>query len=51
MQETYSRGNELQVPDCTHYFMENLQRLSDVDYVPTKVFKVRTVPFWFVFEV
>ncbi|KAL0323690.1 UNVERIFIED_CONTAM: Guanine nucleotide-binding protein alpha-1 subunit [Sesamum calycinum] len=34
--ETYSRGNELQVPDCAHYFMENLQRLSDADYVPTK---------------
>ncbi|GMP83991.1 hypothetical protein CsSME_00037702 [Camellia sinensis var. sinensis] len=37
IQETYSRGNELQVPDCAHYFMENLQRLSDVNYVPTKV--------------
>lgn len=36
IQETYSRGNELQLPDCAHYFMENLQRLSDVDYVPTK---------------
>ncbi|XP_059640322.1 guanine nucleotide-binding protein alpha-1 subunit isoform X2 [Cornus florida] len=36
IQETYSRGNELQIPDCAHYFMENLQRLSDVNYVPTK---------------
>lgn len=36
IQETYSRGNELQVPDCAHYFMENLQRLSDADYIPTK---------------
>ncbi|CAA3009195.1 guanine nucleotide-binding protein alpha-1 subunit [Olea europaea var. sylvestris] len=36
IQETYSRGNELQVPDCTQYFMENLQRLSDTNYVPTK---------------
>ncbi|KAI5393536.1 guanine nucleotide-binding protein subunit alpha, variant 2 [Lathyrus oleraceus] len=36
IQETYARGNELQVPDCTHYFMENLQRLSDANYVPTK---------------
>lgn len=36
-QETYIRGNELQLPDCAHYFMENLQRLSDADYVPTKV--------------
>ncbi|XP_031498706.1 guanine nucleotide-binding protein alpha-2 subunit isoform X1 [Nymphaea colorata] len=36
IQETYVRANELQVPDCTLYFMENLQRLSDADYVPTK---------------
>ncbi|KAA3490400.1 guanine nucleotide-binding protein alpha-1 subunit [Gossypium australe] len=36
IQETYARGNELQVPDCTHYFMENLQRLSDANYIPTK---------------
>lgn len=36
IQETYSRGNELQVPDCANYFMENLQRLSDTHYVPTK---------------
>ncbi|CAI0401313.1 unnamed protein product [Linum tenue] len=36
IQETYSRGNELQVPDCAHYFMENLQRLSDANYLPTK---------------
>ncbi|KAK6927205.1 Guanine nucleotide binding protein (G-protein), alpha subunit [Dillenia turbinata] len=34
--ETYSRGNELQIPDCAHYFMENLQRLSEMNYVPTK---------------
>ncbi|KAG8375770.1 hypothetical protein BUALT_Bualt10G0134800 [Buddleja alternifolia] len=36
IQETYSRGNELQVPDCASYFMENLHRLSEGDYVPTK---------------
>ncbi|KAK6912881.1 Guanine nucleotide binding protein (G-protein), alpha subunit [Dillenia turbinata] len=36
IQETYSRGNELQIPDSAHYFMENLQRLSDMNYVPTK---------------
>ncbi|KAK8550382.1 hypothetical protein V6N13_118902 [Hibiscus sabdariffa] len=36
IQETFARGNELQVPDCTHYFMENLQRLSDANYIPTK---------------
>ncbi|KAG6389326.1 hypothetical protein SASPL_150794 [Salvia splendens] len=39
IQETYVRGNELQLPDCAHFFMENLQRLSDVEYVPTKVSK------------
>ncbi|WCJ29295.1 Guanine nucleotide-binding protein alpha-1 subunit [Euphorbia peplus] len=36
IQETHARGNELQVPDCANYFMENLQRLSDSNYVPTK---------------
>ncbi|GMY29079.1 guanine nucleotide-binding protein alpha-1 subunit isoform X1 [Fagus crenata] len=36
IQETYARGNELQVPDCAHYFMENLQRLADPNYGPTK---------------
>ncbi|XP_024033380.1 guanine nucleotide-binding protein alpha-1 subunit isoform X1 [Citrus clementina] len=37
IQETYAHGNELQLPDCANYFMENLQRLSDANYVPTKV--------------
>ncbi|OEL16446.1 Guanine nucleotide-binding protein alpha-1 subunit [Dichanthelium oligosanthes] len=37
IQETYSRGSILQVPDCAQYFMENLDRLAEVDYVPTKV--------------
>lgn len=36
IQETYSHGNLLQVPDCAQYFMDNLGRLSEVDYVPTK---------------
>ncbi|CAN4076752.1 unnamed protein product [Withania somnifera] len=36
IQETLLRGNELQVPDCAHYFMENLQRFADIHYVPTK---------------
>ncbi|KAK8956483.1 Guanine nucleotide-binding protein alpha-1 subunit [Platanthera guangdongensis] len=36
IQETYSRGNILQIPDCAQYFMENLGRLSETDYVPTK---------------
>ncbi|XP_057957764.1 guanine nucleotide-binding protein alpha-1 subunit [Malania oleifera] len=36
IQETYSRGNEFQVPDCAQYFMENLQRLANSSYVPTK---------------
>ncbi|KAJ6799422.1 guanine nucleotide-binding protein alpha-1 subunit isoform X1 [Iris pallida] len=34
--ETYSHGNLLQVPDCAQYFMDNLGRLSEVAYVPTK---------------
>ncbi|XP_055820330.1 guanine nucleotide-binding protein alpha-1 subunit [Solanum dulcamara] len=36
IQETLLRGNELQVPDCAHYFMENVGRFSDIHYVPTK---------------
>lgn len=37
LQETYSHGNKLQVPDCAQYFMENLERFSEATYVPTKV--------------
>ncbi|KAL6867741.1 hypothetical protein ACP4OV_015765 [Aristida adscensionis] len=36
IQETYSRGSVLQLPDCAQYFMENLDRLAEVDYLPTK---------------
>ncbi|KAD6794847.1 hypothetical protein E3N88_05761 [Mikania micrantha] len=36
IQETYARGNELQVPDCADYFLENLHRLSEANYIPTK---------------
>ncbi|KAJ0967673.1 hypothetical protein J5N97_024590 [Dioscorea zingiberensis] len=36
IQETYSRGDIPQIPDCAQYFMENLERFSDVNYVPTK---------------
>ncbi|XP_015693729.1 guanine nucleotide-binding protein alpha-1 subunit isoform X3 [Oryza brachyantha] len=36
IQETYSRGSILQLPDCAQYFMENLDRLAEADYVPTK---------------
>ena len=41
LQETYARGSEFQVPDCAHYFMENLHRMSDVNYIPTKVQKAQ----------
>ncbi|KAK4756619.1 hypothetical protein SAY87_006746 [Trapa incisa] len=36
IQQTYARGFELQVPDCAQYFMENLHRLADANYIPTK---------------
>ncbi|CAO2820435.1 unnamed protein product [Amaranthus hypochondriacus] len=36
IQETYSRGCELQLPDCANYFMDHLKRLSDINYTPTK---------------
>jgi hypothetical protein len=40
IQETYSRGSILQVPDCAQYFMNNLDRLAEVDYLPTKVLQL-----------
>ncbi|KAK4755932.1 hypothetical protein SAY87_009689 [Trapa incisa] len=36
IQQTYARGYELQVPDCAQYFMENLHRLAEANYIPTK---------------
>ncbi|KAH7673299.1 Small GTPase superfamily ARF/SAR type protein [Dioscorea alata] len=36
IQGTYACGGMLQIPDCAQYFMENLERFSDVNYVPTK---------------
>nr|CAA76186.1 G protein alpha subunit [Spinacia oleracea] len=36
IQETHARSSELQLPDCANYFMEHLDRLSDVNYIPTK---------------
>ncbi|XP_052156389.1 guanine nucleotide-binding protein alpha-1 subunit isoform X2 [Oryza glaberrima] len=36
IQETYLRGSILQLPDCAQYFMENLDRLAEAGYVPTK---------------
>lgn len=40
LQETYSRGCELQLPDCANYFMDHLKRLSDINYIPTKVWRL-----------
>ncbi|KAJ8763109.1 hypothetical protein K2173_023314 [Erythroxylum novogranatense] len=36
-EETYAQGKGLQIPNCALYFMENLERLSAANYVPTKV--------------
>ncbi|KAJ7542378.1 hypothetical protein O6H91_10G103800 [Diphasiastrum complanatum] len=36
IQATYSRASELQIPDCTHYFLENVLRLAGPNYMPTK---------------
>ncbi|KAK4783569.1 hypothetical protein SAY86_007943 [Trapa natans] len=36
IQQTYARGYELQIPDCAQYFMENLDRLAEENYIPTK---------------
>ncbi|KAL9247889.1 hypothetical protein vseg_021269 [Gypsophila vaccaria] len=36
IQETFSRATQIQLPDCTHYFMHHLPRLSHPSYIPTK---------------
>ncbi|XP_078428037.1 G protein alpha subunit 1 [Wolffia australiana] len=36
IQETFQRGNGLQIPDCTQYFLKHLHRVSDTNYLPTK---------------
>ncbi|KAG6551879.1 hypothetical protein Mapa_006494 [Marchantia paleacea] len=36
VQAAYARGSELQLPTCTEYFCNNLQRLSQIDYVPSQ---------------
>lgn len=36
-QATYQRASELQLPDCTAYFMKDLQRLAAPGYIPTQV--------------
>ncbi|CAM0950003.1 unnamed protein product [Alopecurus aequalis] len=45
IQETYSRGSILQVPDCAQYFMEDLDRLTEADYIPTKSLHIE---FWII---
>jgi len=37
IQATYQRASELQLPDCTAYFMKDLQRLAAPGYIPTQV--------------
>lgn len=35
LQAAYARSSELQLPDCTRYFLDDVQRLAAKDYVPT----------------
>lgn len=35
VQAAYLRANSLQLPDCSLYFLENIHRLAQPDYVPT----------------
>ena len=35
LQEAVSRAWEYQLSDCAHYFLSNVERLSDPGYVPT----------------
>ena len=34
-QEAFSRACEYQLSDCAHYFLSNVERLSDPGFVPT----------------
>ena len=35
IQEAFQRACEYQLSDCAHYFLNNVERLSDPAYVPT----------------
>lgn len=35
IQEAFKRACEYQLSDCAHYFLNNVERLSDPAYVPT----------------
>jgi len=35
IQEVYRRRNEFQLPDCCQYFLNNIDRVSSPDFVPT----------------
>ena len=35
IQEAFTRACEYQLSDCAHYFLNNVERLSDPAYVPT----------------
>lgn len=36
VQAAFIRGNELQIPDCTHFFLKNVLRLAAQDYTPSQ---------------
>lgn len=36
IQAVYLRANELQLPDCTHFFLEDVLRLAKSEYTPTQ---------------
>ncbi|KAH7415450.1 hypothetical protein KP509_14G044500 [Ceratopteris richardii] len=36
IQEAFHRGNELQLPDCTRFFLDNLLRLAGENYIPSQ---------------
>ncbi|KAI5072401.1 hypothetical protein GOP47_0012507 [Adiantum capillus-veneris] len=36
IQAAYLRGNELQLPDCTEFFLNNVLRLAAQDYIPSQ---------------
>jgi hypothetical protein len=42
IKKTFARRNEFQLDDSTHYYMSDLPRISDLDYVPNQEDVLRT---------
>ena len=45
MQEAYSRRNEFYISDSAGFFMSNVARFVDKDYLPTQEREIHSIPF------